>query len=380
MNWLKKISFLSTLYTRCYSQPAVKTMRAWQAYKYGSPEDLQLNLSTVIPVITRPTDVLIEVHASSLNPIDVMMLQGYGASVIGVMRQVSNFSCSHQEFPLTLGRDFSGTVINTGKAVTTVQPGDEVWGVTGPQASGSHSDFVVASACSISQKPRNLGHLEASSVPYAALTAWAALSVFGRLSQKSAYGKRALVIGGSGGVGIFAVQVLRAWGADVTSTCSTDAVEMVKSLGANQVIDYKVQDIRSKAENIKGFDFILDTAGSNIAENASTVLRPLRSSKYVTVVSPLLSNTDRYGLPLGTTVSVVQAFTHSIMSLADGYSVRWAYFIPDGNALKTIGSMVEKKEITPVIDQVFRFEDTPLAYRKVLDGHARGKTVISLKN
>lgn len=378
MNYLKKISFLS-LYSRCYSQPAIKTMRAWQTNKYGSPEDLQLNVNAPIPIITKPMDVLVEVHAASLNPIDVMMLKGYGASVIGVMRQASNFSCSHQEFPLTLGRDFSGTVISTGKAVTCVQPGDEVWGVTGPQASGSHADCVVAHACCISHKPRNLEHLEASCVPYAALTAWAALSVFGRLSQNSAYGKRTLVMGGSGGVGIFAVQILRAWGADVTATCSTDAVQMVKNLGANEVIDYKVQDIRSIPENIKGFDFILDNLGSNIIENASSLLKPGNNSKYVTVVSPLLSNADHYGLPIGTAVSVAQAFTHTIMGLSDGYSVRWAYFIPDGSALKTISSMVEKQEVTPVIDQVFQFEDVPLAYRKVLNGHARGKTIINNK-
>ncbi|XP_035204880.1 reticulon-4-interacting protein 1, mitochondrial-like [Stegodyphus dumicola] len=238
-----------TLSGRCYQcliqTHGVKTMRAWQAFEYGGPENFQLNTMAVTPAITSPMDILVKVHAASMNPLDVRMLEGYGATAFNTVKKITKCSLAPPEFPLTPGRDFSGTVVYVGKKVKSLKSGDEVWGALSPWEAGTHAEYVLANACHVSKKPNSLTHVEASSFPYAALTAWAGISTFGGLSENSSYGKKVLVTGASGGVGTFAVQLLKAWGADVTVTCSTDAVEMLQNLGADNILDYQSEDFRT---------------------------------------------------------------------------------------------------------------------------------------
>ncbi|GBN25008.1 Reticulon-4-interacting protein 1, mitochondrial [Araneus ventricosus] len=302
--------------------------------------------------------------------------EGYGSNAFNFVRQVNSCSVTPQEFPLQLGRDFSGTVVHVGKCVRSFKVGDEVWGALSPWQHGSHAEYVLAPACYISKKPSSVNHAEASSFPYAALTAWSAIKIFGGLCEKSTYGKRVLVIGSTGGVGMFSIQLLKLWGADVTAVCATDAVELIQNLGADTVLDYQSPEFKQNLKQLSGFDVILDNVGGEYPDLMIDLLKKWKNSKYITVVSPLLKNADDRGLVLGTFMSGLQATFDTAMSLKDGRSFRWAYFVPNGCALKSIAKLIDNKQVNPVIDKVYKFEEVPEAYEKVAKGHARGKTVI----
>ncbi|XP_015927496.1 reticulon-4-interacting protein 1, mitochondrial [Parasteatoda tepidariorum] len=373
----KRGAGVSSRFVSSYYSKRMKTMQAWQTFEYGGPEKLQLNSSAEIPVIRDSLDCLIKVHAASINPLDVEMLAGYGDTSFNFMRQLSKCSLNAPRFPLVLGRDFSGTVVHVGKRVKSVKIGDEVWGALSPWANGSFAEYMLAPVCYISKKPNSLNHPDASSFPYAALTAWSALRIFGGLCEKSSYGKRVLVIGASGGVGTISVQLLKSWGADVTAICSSDATEMLYNLGADTVLDYQSPEFKMSLKEMKKFDLILDNVGKEYPGLCMDLLNNWRNSKYVTLVSPLLKNTDDQGLFIGTFLSGVQAGLDTAMSFKDGKSFRWAYFMPNGCILKKLAQMVDNKQINPVIEKVYPFEEVPHAFEKAVKGHARGKTVIN---
>lgn len=355
-------------------------MKVWQTHKYGGPEDLVFSDTVCVPFISKPNDLLVQIHAASVNPIDVRMLGGYGSVAVGTLKRLCDFPQDPAEFPLTFGRDFSGVVIDAGLSVKNFKPGDEVWGAIGAQRQGTHAEFVLAADSSVSHKPKSISHVEAASIPYVATTVWSALCVVGGLRRDTARGMRSLVFAGSGGIGTFAIQLLKAWGAHVTTTCSTEAVHLVTQLGADEVIDYSTQNVMEELKALKGFDIILDPIGQESADFYLSLLKSWTNSKYITIVPPFLMNTDKYGIVGGTLLSLVQASLDTAKGLKDGRSLRWALFTPSGCALKTVGQMVDNGEITPVVEKIFQFEDTPDAYRKQQDGHARGKTVISVKN
>ncbi|XP_076308647.1 NAD(P)H oxidoreductase RTN4IP1, mitochondrial-like [Tachypleus tridentatus] len=375
-----------------YSLPA--TMKVWQTHKYGGPEDLVFSDTVCVPFISKPNDLLVQIHAASVNPIDVRMLGGYGSVAIGTLKRLCEFPQDPAEFPLTFGRDFSGVVIDTGHSVKNFKPGDEVWGAIGAQRQGTHAEFVLAADSSVSHKPKSISHVEAASIPYVATTVWSALCVVGGLRRDTAIGMRSLVFAGSGGIGTFAIQACLAYsytglkkcfsvlhgGAHVTTTCSTEAVHLVTQLGADEVIDYSTQNVMEELKTLKGFDIILDPIGQESADFYLSLLKSWTNSKYITIVPPFLMNTDKYGIVGGTLLSLVQASLDTAKGLKDGRSLRWALFAPSGCALKTVSQMVDNGEITPVVEKIFQFEDTPDAYRKQQEGHARGKTVISVKN
>ncbi|XP_063238794.1 reticulon-4-interacting protein 1 homolog, mitochondrial [Bacillus rossius redtenbacheri] len=359
-------------------------MQAWQIHAYGGVEELQLSRSARAPQITKPDDVLVEVAASSVNPIDVAMLGGYGSGLLGVLRQVS--SCSLQrtlEFPLTLGRDFAGRVVGKGHGVNSeLELGDEVWGAAPPHSQGSHAERVVVSKSLVFRKPSNLTTAEASAVPYAGMTAWCALKVTGDLGLLPARGKRVLVLGGVGGVGSLAIQLLRAWGCTVVATCSTDAVHLVESLGAHCVVDYTHPDASRIIREEGKYDVILDAAGLGAGEAPSYAgcLRDWSLSKYVTLRSPLLRHVDAHGLAPGLARSAAELLLRNVQlaTTSAGSTVRWGFFMPVPAALRELSRLVEEGKVMPLVEKVFKFEDLPAAYERVKQGHLRGKVVVAM--
>lgn len=234
------------------------------------------------------------------------------------------------------------------------------------------------------RKPNNLSHIEAASIPYAALTAWSALCTFGQLNSNNCQGKRVFIQGGSGGVGSFSIQLLKAWGAHVTATCSEDNMQWLEStLMVDHVICY---DDIVELQNLKSsFDFILDAGKYNeelqsrdqVVEMSTEYLKPFKGSIYVTLSSPVLDNTDKYGLIFGTAKSGLEALSDTFKGLSNLRSVRWAFFVPNRNALSEITNMIESNVIKPVVhNQVFRFEELPKAYNQSETGISQGKIVI----
>ncbi|XP_075410826.1 NAD(P)H oxidoreductase RTN4IP1, mitochondrial isoform X2 [Tenrec ecaudatus] len=281
------------------TSPKGTVMPAWVIDKYGKNEVLRLNQNMMLPVINYPNEVIIKVHAAGVNPIDVNMRSGYGATALNMKRDPLHMKMRGEEFPLTLGRDVSGVVMECGLDVKYFKPGDEVWAAVPPWKQGTFSEFVVVSGNEVSHKPGSLTHTQAASLPYVALTAWSAINRIGGLNDKNCKGKRVLILGASGGVGTFAIQVVKAWGAHVTAVCSQDASDLVRKLGADDVIDYKSGEVEGQLKTSKPFDFILDNVGGSTEKWAPGFLKKWSGATYVTLVTPFLLNMDRLGIADG---------------------------------------------------------------------------------
>ncbi|NWI98636.1 RT4I1 protein, partial [Crypturellus undulatus] len=360
------------------SAAARSAMPAWVIDRYGRNEALRFTSGMALPAIRFPNEVVIRVHAASLNPIDLSMRSGYGATALNMKRDPLKLNSTDSEFPLTLGRDASGEVMECGLSVSYFKPGDKVWAAIPPWKQGTLSEFVVASGNEVSFKPKCLSHTEAASLPYVGLTAWSAINKVGGLNKENCPGKRILILGASGGVGTFAVQLVKAWGAHVTAVCSSDASPLVKKLGADDVIDYRSGNLEEQLKALPLFDFILDNVGGSTEKWALDLLKKWSGATYVTLVTPFLINMDRLGVADGMLRTGVTIGSKTVKHLCKGVHYRWAFFMPSGPYLDEIAELVESGKIQPVIDQVFSFSEVPEAFLKLEGGHARGKTVINV--
>jgi reticulon-4-interacting protein 1, mitochondrial len=348
-----------------------RKMTAWQINSYGDLDEVQShNLN--IPAIRSPTEVLCQVLASSVNPIDVAMVGGYGASLLNKMR------CQEIEFPLVLGRDFVGVVVNKGNAVTDVKLGDKVFGVVPVHRQGCHAEYVNVERSCVATKPTNTSDLDASSVLYAALTAWSGIFVTGQLTgvcgHKSYKNKKALVLGAAGGVGSMALQMLVAEGAHVFATCASDAVTAVQNLNANTVLDYTSATFLQDVASAGPYDLILDCAGRGSSYAAEV---PWKFEQYITFSSPLLKNLDSYGFVAGLARNVSSLVQDNVRTATTNRgSVKWGYFMPAPQGISYVKSLMERGKLQPVVQDTFTFQQTKEAYKRVQDGHLRGKIVI----
>ncbi|KAM3930815.1 NAD(P)H oxidoreductase RTN4IP1, mitochondrial [Leptodactylus fuscus] len=353
-------------------------MPAWTIDKYGNNDVLRFNENVLFPIIHYPNEVIIKVHAASVNPIDVNMRSGYGAKSLNMSRDPLHIKTSGSEFPLILGRDVSGIVMECGLNVQYFKPGDQVWAAIPPWKQGTFAEFVVASANEVSLKPKSLSHTEAASLPYVVLTAWAALVNSCGLSKEKCPGKRVLIIGASGGVGTAAIQLLKSWGAHVTAVCSGNAATLMKDLGADDIIDYTVARLPDQLKTRDQFDVILDNVGGTSEELALQYLKPWSGATFVTLVTPFLYNNDRLGIADGMMRTGVTLASKVMKHYYKGIHYRWGFFTANGPALDEIGELVDGGKIRPVVEDVFPFSKVPQAFQKLEAGHTRGKTVIQI--
>lgn len=357
-------------------------MQAWQIHSYNGLKDLRLS-NVRMPVIMQPTDVLIKVEAASVNPIDVAMTNGYGTTLLNLMRKAKNLTdgtYNELDLPLTLGRDFAGVIVSKGYDVGgRLKLGEKVWGVVPMEQQGCHANYVVVNSNLVHPRPRNLSHTEAASILFAGLTAWSALWFTGGLYYKTALvtrlNRHVLVIGGSGGVGTLAIQLLKAWNMHVISTCSSEAVDMLQSLGTDIVIDYKQDGADTKIISEGPYDIILDCANQG---PEYVKMKGYPHSTYIALNSPLLKNTDQHGLVMGMVKNVQDLLKFNISKRENKSCVKWGFFVPSQTGINVLQKLVENKEIVPVVQQVYPFQDLPLAYEKMRQGHLRGKLVIDI--
>ncbi|XP_068199223.1 reticulon-4-interacting protein 1 homolog, mitochondrial-like [Antennarius striatus] len=353
------------------------SMSAWVIHRYGTNEVLEYTEDMTSPAVSHPGDVMVQVHAASLNPLDVSMRGGYGATLLKLRKDPLSVMGADGEFPVILGRDVSGVVVECGSGVTHFAPGDEVWAAVPPWKQGSLAEFVTLSEYEVSHKPKLLSHAEAASVPYVANTSLSALVNAGGLCRESSSDKRVLIIGGSGGVGTFSIQLLKAWGAHVTVTCSQNAAGLVRGLGADEVVDYTAGDESAQLDGVERFDVILDGVGGATEEWAMGVLKPWSGAKYVTLVTPFLLNTDAAGVLQGTVQAGCTLQRKALQNMmTNGRFYRWGFYAPDGPALDEVSALVDAGKILPVVEARFPFRQVPQAFQKLEAGHARGKTVV----
>lgn len=359
-------------------RPASK-MCGWQIHSYGNLDEVQYNDALKMPILRSPNEVLVKVTASSVNPIDVAMIKGYGATLLNAMRCKEGI-----EFPLTLGRDFCGEIVQKGFGVSSrdLDVGDDVWGVVPLQQQGCHADYVAVNRYCVSKKPENLDKIDASAVLYAGLTAWSALYLTGHLGNLlgaispvgGGRGKKVLILGASGGVGTLAVQMLLTEGVDLFATCSSDAIESVQNLGVRYVLDYNDPSHLQQLASAGRFDIILDCAGKG-TDYAGAV--PWKFEQYITLNSPVLNNIDTSGFATGMYQNAVNLARNNVSSIsAQNGLVKWGYFVPAPQGIAYLQKLVEKGKLMPIVEKVFPFEQTLDAYARVEAKHLRGKIVI----
>uniref|UniRef100_A0A182LVT1 Enoyl reductase (ER) domain-containing protein n=1 Tax=Anopheles culicifacies TaxID=139723 RepID=A0A182LVT1_9DIPT len=359
-------------------------MSGWQIHAYGVPqEEIQFSDGIKMPILRSPTQLLVKVKASSVNPIDVAMINGYGASVLNAMR------CKDGgiEFPLVLGRDFSGEIVQKGLGISSreLEVGDEVWGVVPVHLQGCHADYVVVEKYCLFKKPSNLSKIDASAILYAGLTAWSGLYITGHLGDLlgaispvgGGAGKKVLVLGAAGGVGTLAVQMLLAEGVEVFATCAPDAMQMIHNLGVKYVLDYTDPAHVQNVASVGRFDIVLDCAGKG-TDYANEI--PWLFDQYITFNSPVLKNIDADGFAAGMYQNAVNLVRNNAASLSTRQGlVKWGYFVPVPQGIAYLQRLAEKDKLLPVVEKVFPFANTPEAYERVSQKHLRGKVVIDFE-
>ena len=307
-----------------------------------------------------PGELLVEVHAASVNPVDFKIRDG-------MLKMIVPFG-----FPLILGNDLSGVVKAVGAGVTRFRPGDAVFARMDKRRIGAFAEFAVVAEADAAAKPANLTHIEAAAVPLAALTAWQALFEIGGLKA----GKKVLIHGGSGGVGTFAIQLARHAGATVATTVGARNADLARSLGADIAIDYKAQRFE---DVVSGQDLVFDTQAGDIQHRSFAVLK--RGGVLVSIAGKPDGRLVReFGLnPL---LGVLLDFlSRKTLRLAKRHGVRYEYLFmhPSGEQLAQIGRLLAEGSVRTIIDKVFPLEQgrEALAYSEA--GHATGKVVVEVK-
>jgi NADPH:quinone reductase-like Zn-dependent oxidoreductase len=326
-------------------------MKALQIAKYGELKD-SLVFNEVDKPIVQANDVLIEVKAAAINPIDKSIILGNLQGLIPI------------PFPITSAYDVSGIVVEKGAEVNNFEIGDLVYS-RGPQEQmGTIAAYVAVTEMAVSKKPGNISFEEAASIPLAGLTALQSLEYAG-IKENDVI----LIHAGSGGVGSFAIQYAKEKGAYVYTTTSTTNVKWVKALGADRVIDYKTEDYKTI---VKDADIVFDTLGQNYTAEAFEVIK--QGGKVVSVAGPLDEDIAKafgmadYKLP------------EELAKLVDtkGAAYKFIFMHPNGAHLGEIKSMVEDEKIKPIIDKVYPFTESIAAFEHLATGRAKGKIVIKI--
>jgi NADPH:quinone reductase-like Zn-dependent oxidoreductase len=306
-----------------------------------------------------PGDVLVQVHAASLNPVDYKIRDGKLKAVIPY------------RLPLILGNDLSGIVAAVGADVRQFKVGDAVYARADKDRIGSLAEFIAVREDSVAPKPATLSMEEAAAVPLVALTA---LQAFERAGL--AAGQKVLIHAGSGGVGTVAIQLAKHLGAYVATTTSTANVDWVRALGADRVIDYKTEDFASE---LRGFDMVFDTLGGATLEASLPVLKP--GGRIVSVSGPPDAAFAREWQLGWAKEQVMRLLSLRIRRLARRHGVTYSFLFmhPSGAQLRELGALIDAGVLRPVIDRVFPFGESAKALAFLETGRAKGKVVLRLR-
>jgi len=333
-------------------------MKALTFKRYGkSPE---IGFAEVPRPTVKANELLVQVHAAGVNPIDNMI-------PTGLFKAVLRF-----QLPATLGSDLAGVVTEVGSSVTRFKPGDAVFANIFDFGTGSIAEFAVVPESVAALMPANLDFVQAASIPMVGLTAWQALKE--RMHLRA--GQKLFIPAGSGGVGTFAIQLAKHLGAKVGTTTSTGNVELVRSLGADEVVDYKKQEFQ---QVLHGYDAVLGTVRGDTLEKSVDILKP--RGTMVSLVGPLDAAFARARRLNFVLTFVFGMMSRKIMRLAKKKDVTYSFLFarPDGAQLADIGELLKSQRIRPVIDKVFPFEQANDALAYLAQGRAKGKVVVKMR-
>ena len=314
-------------------------MKAVTFDRYGSAQELQYR--ELEKPIAKSTELLVRVRASSVNPVDWKIRQGH-------LQLLTGFN-----FPIIVGSDISGVVVEVGRDVTKFQPGDEVYTSLNPLTGGACAEYCAITESVVAIKPQNITHAEAAAVPIAGLTALQALRDLGEIQA----GSKVLINGASGGVGIFAVQVAKAMNAEVTGVCSAKNQDFVKGLGADFVLDYAEVDFTQQLEK---YDIILDAVGTKTFSKCENVLEP--EGVYISTL-PSFDN-------------LAPMFFSSFMS---GKKAKLIVANVKPSDLGVLRELIESGKIEPIVDRTYSLAEVAAAHAYSETGRAVGKIAIVIE-
>ena len=326
-------------------------MKALQIVKYGEIKD-SLAFNEVSKPAVQANDVLIEVKAAAINPIDKSIILGNLQGLLQI------------PLPSTSAYDVSGLVVEKGNEVSNFEVGDMVYSRVPQEQMGTLAEFVAVTSDAVSKKPGNISFEEAASIPLAGLTAMQSLEAAGIKKND-----RVLIHAGSGGVGSFAIQYAKSKGAYVYTTTSTSNLGWVKELGADSVIDYKTEDYKNIAKDV---DIVFDTLGQSYSLESFDVVK--RGGIVVSIVGPLDEASAKmfgmadYKLP-------------EELAKASGEKdaeYKFIFMHPNGLHLAKIKAMIEDDKIKPIIDKVYPFSESIEAFTHLASGRAKGKIAIKI--
>ncbi|HEY6274601.1 MAG TPA: NADP-dependent oxidoreductase [Terriglobales bacterium] len=333
-------------------------MKAIIAEQYGGPEVLEL--TDVAEPHVGPNGVLVQIHASSVNPVDWKLRQGLFSAIWSL------------RFPVIWGCDLSGVVEQVGSAVTLFKPGEEVYGFKQGHVAktyrGTYAEFAVVPENALARKPTRLSHEEAAAIPLAASTAWQAFEQ-GRLAA----GQRVLIHAAAGGVGVFAVQIAKAIGATVAATAGPKNQDFLRDLGADLPIDYTRERIEDR---LSGYDLVLDSVGSGVWPASLRILG--QGGRLETIAPPIPAvksgkvkffSTAAAGICGGKLRATIAGKRLLIVSVK-----------PRGGDLEKVSALIEAGKLRPVIEKVFSLDQIAEAHRESEKGHVRGKLVVKVRN
>ncbi|WCK01321.1 NADP-dependent oxidoreductase [Agrobacterium tumefaciens] len=308
----------------------------------------------------RDNDVMVEIHAASVNVLDNKIRDGEFKLILPY------------RLPLVLGNDVAGVVVRVGANVRKFKPGDEVYARPAQGRIGTFAEYIAIDEADVALKPNNLTMEEAASIPLVTLTAWQVLVERANVQK----GQKVLIHAGSGGVGTVAIQLAKHLGAYVATTTSTGNIDLVKSLGADSVVDYKKDDFEKV---LRGYDVVLNSLGKDTLEKSLAVLKP--GGKLISISGPPdpdFARQNGLGWPLRQVMRLLSSGIRR-KSKRLGVSYSFLFMTANGGQLEKIASLIEAGDIRPVVDRVFPFEKTNEALDHVQTGRAKGKVVIAVK-
>lgn len=308
------------------------THKAVRIHQFGNAEVLSYE-DAPMPVI-KADEVLVKIHASSINPVDWKVREGYLKDFIP------------HTFPLTLGWDFAGEIVAVGSDVSNWKAGTAVYARPDIGRDGAYAEYIAVRANEIAAKPASINWQQAAAVPLVALTAWQSLYEGANVQA----GERVLIHAGAGGVGTFAIQLAKLRGAYVITTTSTKNVELVKALGADEVIDYTQNDFST----LRDIDVVFDTMGGDIQDKSWQTLK--RGGRLVSITSQ----------PSDESAALV------------GVTPLYCFVQPNATQLQALAELIDAGKIQIIIDSVYALKDIAAAHAKSESGRTRGKIVIQV--
>lgn len=305
-------------------------------------------------------EVLAEIHAASINPIDFKIRDGKVKLLV------------KYKMPLILGNDFSGVVTKIGAKVTRFNVGDEIYARPRKSKIGTFAEYIAIHEEDIALKPKNLSFEEAASIPLVGLTSYQALNDILQLQK----GQKILIHAGAGGIGTFAIQLAKLMGATVTTTASNAGSNLMKSLGTDEIINYKTEKFE---EILKNYDAVFDTLGGETLEKSFEVIK---SGGKIVSVSGLPN--ARFGKEYGSRFFKTLLFSiasNKLTALEKKHNVPYTFLFmkPSGEQLRIIANFIETGKIKPIIDKVFPFEKAQKAMDYAETGRAKGKIIVKIR-